>query len=217
MSSSTQEQIERLQSDLLAMRRQLQVDPIQSPADIVLGLVGGCSGLMILGLTFLTSLNPRFCVLLSVAPIFFLYVWQYFRTQRIRDVRPARAQEYRWSAIIALVLVVASAGWFAWARQMDISYEAASASIMFCLGVGIVLWGILDWQRRGWVNLVCGAVLAFLGVIIPMMNSRYGMAVLGGITVALVGFASSAIAYFKMISERSDEIRDAVVDNVEQP
>jgi len=186
--------IQRLQDDLSTMRQAMRLDKPYAAADFGALLLFGFGGLATIALLTFTTWNPRLCFLVPLVPGLIAYARRYSATRRVQAARPVLWQEYKLSAIAALVAIPASAGWITWSQRFGATREAAGSTIVFCIGVVMLGIGALDSKRR--IYLVGGAGMIAFGMAVLCLGPRQ-MAVAGAAMIAVVCLAGAAFTRWK--------------------
>ena len=112
----SEENVKRLQGDLLAIRNAMQLDPPYAPSDVPMHLLMGFSGLVAMVLLEFTSWDRRLCLCLPLVPDMIAYTLRYLKVRQNRERRPVLAREYQIGMVVATVAAVATGGWMWWCR-----------------------------------------------------------------------------------------------------
>lgn len=188
--------IDRVQSDLNAMREVLGLDRIWGMADVRFGYaLAGCCALFATvrwpGSPLMLPMPWAFAIVLVPLTAWMIYVAIKSRTLPPRE--EGRRREYRFGLILAVCVLFAFGGYAVWAGKIGLSIAQSWSVFVAILGAASVIMGIAQqrpyrYPRGYW--FAGGFPLVVLGVAFPLVPPQYRDALYGVMCFAAIGSAS---------------------------
>ncbi|MEZ6034420.1 MAG: hypothetical protein R3C17_15095 [Planctomycetaceae bacterium] len=189
------EEIQRLQDDLMTMRQVMRLDKPYDAGDIPSLLLIGLGASVVVPLLEFTSWHQGMTMIVALAPGMTAFLYRYMLAKRNRVKRPALWKEYRVAAFLGVCATPLVVGWIWWSQhQFGTTREAAGASIMFCVGAVLSGFGVLDSDRRSYLS--GGFFLIAFALVIPWLTPRQ-MAPVGAGVLAIVSLATAAFIWWQ--------------------
>jgi hypothetical protein len=191
------EEIKRVKNDLTTMRQVLRLDNPYDAADMTYLLLLGLGALVAVLLTTFSPWPQRLTLFLSLSPGVLAYARRFATTRQNQAERPNLWKEYKFSAIFAVGLGLAPAGWILWSqRDFGTSREAFLAGGNFFIGMALLGIGAMDSSRR--VCLVMGFFVVIFGMTVLWLEPRNVVPVGAGF-IALVTLSTAAYLWWQTI------------------
>jgi hypothetical protein len=162
----SQADLNRLRDDLETVRRAGGVDLPFGRDDIRACLWVATCGALVAAWALLAPWEYRWVLAIPLALAVLGGVRAYRRAHRERGGEPVRWREHRLSWTAALVAVPLAIAYMQWERQIGVPRQFTGASSVFFLGVGLLIFAVLDRQRRHYAGAAI-PLMAF-AVAIPL-------------------------------------------------
>ena len=197
----SQTNLNRLRDDLETVKRAAGVDRPFGREDIRAALWCAACGVLVSVWALLGPWEYRWVVAVPLALAALGGISAYWRAHRERGAEPVRWREHRLSGTAALVAVPLAIGYMQWERQIGVPREFVGAASVFFLGVGLLIFAVLDRQRRPYAG---GAIplMAFAGAI-PLCSPAQ-VVIAGGLCWAVGGLATAGFQAWQLRGHGND-------------
>ena len=191
--------IDRVQSDLNAMREVLGLGPIWSMTDVRFGftLAGSCALLALFrwpGSPLSVPMPWAAVPVLATIAACIGYMVIKWRTLPRREA--ARRREYRFAVVAIVCFLTAYFGYQYWARHVGLTIAQQGGVLLAFVGTATIIFAIAQPAPRRYprsYSFTCGLPLVLLGLALPLVPSGYSHSLIG-----LMGFTAFGVGSLVM-------------------
>lgn len=202
------EELQQVQDDLTMMRQIVKRDKVYAAADIPPALVIGLGALLCIPMLHYRLLgDPRLSFFVALAPGIFLLARRYNEAKKDRALRPVLWKEYRWSTLSGLVAIPTALGWMWWSQQQGGTYGTTAAALLFCIGFGFTMTGLMDSSRRSY--LIVGLAFIVFAILFPTLEPHQRH-VAGCMFLAILCLGSAAFVWWKTRAAHSNANQETI-------
>ena len=204
----TQTDLQRVRSDLAAMKKAAGVGLPFGGADVWLGIAWAVGGLPLMAWTAVAPVEREmFVVLLGVpaAVVLVLSAWVARKYHRDRGKAPLRWQEHRFQWITAGVGVVLFGSFMIWGLARGLSPETLTTTGVFSAGLAMLIPSIVDRARMFYLGWAVSTML--FAVLAPLFGYRY-LGVCVGAWLLLSGLTSALIMAWQLRTGAKEHAAD---------
>ena len=191
----------RLQEDLATIREAGRFDKPYSAEDVPLSILLAVTGLVIVLAGWLFPFN-RLVVLAGFIPFVIVFARLTWRRQQNRALRPGLWRETRNSLVAVVIILPLVVAWMKWRELSGIAPHVAGAAGVFFIGVGCMVLGVIERDRRSYI--AAGAALLGFGLAIPFLE-RSQITMAAGLAVFAAGLGGAVIIAIQMKETQSIE------------
>ena len=194
--------IDRVQSDLNAMREALGLGPIWSMADVRFGyaLAGSCALLALFrwpGSPLAVPMPWAALPILVTLPAWIVYMAIKSRTLPRREA--ARRREYRSLVVALLCTFIATIGFQYWATRVGLTTAQQGGVLLALLGSASIIFAIAQPAPARYprsYSFACGVPLVLFGLAMPSAPREYWHVLIGLMGFTAVGAGSLVMRHF---------------------
>jgi hypothetical protein len=197
----SQADLNRLRDDLETVKRAAGVGLPFGREDVRASLWCALCGVLVSTWALLGPWEYRWVVAIPLALAALGGVRAYRRAHRERGAEPVRWREHRLAGAAALVAVPLALAYMLWERQVGVPRQFIGAASVFFLGVGLLIFAVLDRRRRPYAG---GAIpLMAFAAAIPLCSPAQ-VVIAAGLCWAAGGIATAGLQAWQLRRNAND-------------
>jgi len=189
-------ELRRVRDDLDTIRHAAGLEPPGDRADVGLALLLVPSGLL---LAAWAGFGPSGQAAWGLAPVLLLTAVAVARWARRRTTDDGRRREARFEAVTTAVAGLGLAVLIAWEKWLHLPHLVVRGAALFIAGVACLVVGLTARGQR--VALAAAVALIPFGLAAPTLSPA-GLAVVGGLLMAVAGLVAAAILALQLRADR---------------
>ena len=193
--------IDRVQSDLNAMREVLGLGRIWSMADVRFGYALAGSWPLALfrwpGSPLAVSMPWAAVPILLMLSTWIVYV--VIKSQTLPRREAVRRREYRFAIVAIACVLIAYFGYQHWARHVGLTIAQQGGVLLAFVGTATIIFAIAQPAPRRYprsYSFTCGLPLVLLGLALPLVPSGYSHSLIGLMGFTAVGAVSLVMRHY---------------------
>lgn len=191
----SQAHLDRVRDDLQTMRNAAGLDLPFGRFDMLSNLWVGTCGVLVTLCAMAAPWEYRGIVAVPLCLAVAGGAWAGLLARRDRAARPSPWREHKLGILGALVVTPVAVAYMRWERHLGMPREMVGAAAMFFVGVGLLVFALVDRRRLYYVG--GGLALMVAGALVPTLAPAQVIAV-GGLCIA-VGCYSAAAVQFRQL------------------